>query len=109
MVDIPLAESIVHEDYKPYSRDHENDIALLRLNQSVEFTDWIKPLCLPIASVLRDKDYGNETVLTVAGWGRVSSIFYTFFTFFLSTLLKSVFFSLSFQTEVGRLGSFGFD
>lgn len=78
MVDIPLAESIVHEDYKPYSRDHENDIALLRLNQSVEFTDWIKPLCLPIASVLRDKDYGNETVLTVAGWGRVSSIFIHF-------------------------------
>lgn len=72
MVDIPIAERIVHENYHQNSRDHENDIALLRLNQSVQFTKWIKPLCLPIVSSLRDKEYDDKNVLTIAGWGQVS-------------------------------------
>lgn len=75
VVDIPLAELIVHEKYQPYSKDHENDIALLRLNRSVKFTKWIKPLCLPTTSNLRDKEYDGNNLLNyyVAGWGRVSS------------------------------------
>lgn len=72
VVDVPIAERIVHENYHPYSKNHDNDIALLRLNQSVQFTKWIKPLCLPIVSSLRDKDYDDKNVLTIAGWGRVS-------------------------------------
>lgn len=68
----------MHDQYNPYSRNNENDIALLRLNRSVEFTEWIKPLCLPTASVLRDRSYGNETTFVVAGYGRVSvSNFYS--------------------------------
>lgn len=94
VVDIPIAERIVHENYHPHSRDHENDIALLRLNQSVQFTKWIKPLCLPVVSSLRDKEYDDKNVLTIAGWGRVG--FYALIRHFLFAQRKKEF-SKNFQ------------
>lgn len=71
-VNIQIAESIVHEGYQPYSKNREHDIALLRLSRPVNFTKWIKPLCLPTTSTLRGLDYGVETTFTVSGWGAVS-------------------------------------
>lgn len=59
---VRIAEQIVHEDYAPLSNDQRYDIALLRLAEDVTFTNYIKPICLPVSSNLSQK-------LTVAGWG----------------------------------------
>ncbi|CAH1173515.1 unnamed protein product [Phaedon cochleariae] len=45
------------------------DIALIRLNSDVTFTDYIKPICLPTG----DFNIKLNDSLTVVGWGRTSS------------------------------------
>lgn len=71
MLNVPVIERIVHKGYSPFSRSQQNDIALLRLNQTVKFTSWIKPICLPNISMLRDIDYGSNYTLIASGWGQV--------------------------------------
>lgn len=77
-INYSIAEIIVHDGYRPHSANREHDIALIRLSQSVKFTVWIKPLCLPTASTLRDLDYGDDVTFQVAGWGAVSFLFFKF-------------------------------
>lgn len=67
--DVAIERAITHEQYDPNSRGQYNDIALLRLVRPVAFTDWIKPVCLPTASELRDTSFEGIT-LEVAGWGK---------------------------------------
>jgi hypothetical protein len=57
---------IVHKDYKKDSRTQYNDIALLRLEDEIEFNNFVSPICLPLDHVLRKKDYSNHT-FDVAG------------------------------------------
>lgn len=70
--DIPIAESISHENYVPRSQGQLNDIALLRLARSVTYSDWIKPICLPVSAQLKSKNF-NGALLTVAGWGKTEN------------------------------------
>lgn len=70
--DIPVAETIPHEGYLPASKTQENDIALLRLARSAQYTDWIKPICLPVAQNLRSFNF-DGVPLTVAGWGKTET------------------------------------
>lgn len=72
VVDVAVVERIPHEKYQPNSRTQENDIALLRLARSVQFTDWVKPICLPVSAHLKNKDYDGKP-LVVAGWGKTES------------------------------------
>ncbi|KAF2886004.1 hypothetical protein ILUMI_20169 [Ignelater luminosus] len=71
-LDITIEGQIPHELYIPRSVNRHYDIALLRLSKTVEFTNFIKPLCLPLSQRLRNKDY-NGRELTVAGWGRTET------------------------------------
>ncbi|XP_060089724.1 coagulation factor VII isoform X1 [Heteronotia binoei] len=63
-----VAEIIIHEQYIPKKTD--NDIALLRLDKPVNFTDYVIPICLPeqqfAATVLSSIKFS-----TVSGWGRL--------------------------------------
>ncbi|XP_055301168.1 serine protease easter-like [Sitodiplosis mosellana] len=77
VLDIPVVERIPHENYKSNSKTQENDIALLRLARSITFTDWIKPICLPISPGLTGKNYDNSTFI-VSGWGRTENVFCCF-------------------------------
>lgn len=66
LVTIPIEEQIAHEDYIPASKDQRNDIALLRLSRDVNFTHYIKAICLPL-----DSNVGQ--LLDVAGWGKTET------------------------------------
>lgn len=65
-VDISVAEVIVHPQYTTLTQ--YNDIALLKLEHDVEFSQWIKPICLPIDPEVRRIDFTTNT-LEVAGYG----------------------------------------
>ena len=60
-----IAEVVQHPDfYKPI--DWNNDISLVRMDQAVQFSEYIKPICLPPPDLL----IPNGTPCVVSGWGR---------------------------------------
>lgn len=63
VVTVGIEEQIAHENYNPHSSDQKYDIALLRLNREIPFTNYIKPICLP-----PNDNVGKK--LFVAGWGK---------------------------------------
>ncbi|KAL1394961.1 hypothetical protein pipiens_002952 [Culex pipiens pipiens] len=67
-VDVGFEKVIFHEDYIPSQEGRFNDIALIRLDRSVGFSDYIRPICLPTeAGVRASNNVGLETI--AAGWG----------------------------------------
>lgn len=72
MVDIPVVETIIHENYVPASRSQENDIALVRLERAAQYTEFIRPICLPIGK-LQNIKYDENSILTVVGFGRTEN------------------------------------
>lgn len=69
--EIPVAETIVHEGYDPYSRSQDHDIALLRLQRPATITNFTRVVCLP------DQNSKNENydgvALHVAGFGKTEN------------------------------------
>lgn len=68
VLNIPIEELIPHENYNPNLEAPEDDIALIRLSKAVNFTDFVKPICLPTDETLRDLDI-NDARLIASGWG----------------------------------------
>lgn len=67
--DIPIEQTIVHQDYHASDKNTHNDIALIRLARPVKYSYFIKAICLPTDTQLRGfTDVGKK--FTVAGWGR---------------------------------------
>ncbi|XP_051931451.1 serine protease 33-like isoform X2 [Hippocampus zosterae] len=62
-----VAEIINHEEYNEITND--NDIALMRLSSPVEFTNFIRPVCLAAPGSVVPA--GTETWVT--GWGTIGS------------------------------------
>ncbi|CAH0728251.1 unnamed protein product, partial [Brenthis ino] len=66
--ELQVEKPIVHEKY---SKDHYliNDIALLRVNKSIDFSFRnVKPICLPVWKEIRNINL-NGKASVVAGWG----------------------------------------
>lgn len=68
--DYDINEIKVHPRYS--SKVKQNDIALLRLNQTVQYSRHIRPICLPIDTNKR-KINEEGTSLRVAGWGETEN------------------------------------
>lgn len=66
--DIHVSEAIPHEGYLPTSETQENDIALLRLERPVQYSEYIRPICLPVSQSLSLNLDGVP--FSVAGWGK---------------------------------------
>ncbi|XP_004587214.1 prostasin isoform X1 [Ochotona princeps] len=60
------AEVIVHPDY--HEEGSQGDIALLKLSEKVNFSRYIRPICLPAANA----SFPNGLKCTVTGWGYVA-------------------------------------
>ncbi|XP_045537778.1 CLIP domain-containing serine protease B9 [Papilio machaon] len=66
-VDVMVVQVIVHPMYD--RRLHNGDISLLRLEKSINYTDFIRPVCLPTTEFVASQDYVIGTSFTTAGWG----------------------------------------
>lgn len=71
-IDIQIEKLIPHENYNVDITDQHNDIALIRLQQTVTFSDFIAPICLPISSDIRNNKFVGQS-LSVAGWGKTET------------------------------------
>lgn len=69
---VPVVEKIPHEYYDPFDKSQQHDIALLRLARSVEYSDFIKPICLPTTKELLGETFVG-TNATVSGWGKTET------------------------------------
>jgi len=67
-VDFGIEEVIVHPEYYSTNINKFHDIALIKLQHDVQFTKWIKPICLPLDLEVRKNLYASE-ILQVAGFG----------------------------------------
>ncbi|XP_068241561.1 uncharacterized protein [Palaemon carinicauda] len=60
-----ITHIFIHPEYVEIS--FINDISLLRLNEPVRFTDYVRPVCLPSpGSIIR-----NNRMCTLVGWGQL--------------------------------------
>ncbi|XP_017081642.1 melanization protease 1 [Drosophila eugracilis] len=73
-VDLPVLDRIPHPQYPGNSRDQLNDIALLRLRDEVQYSDFISPVCLPTLPSQQNNMFLGRKVV-VAGWGRTENNF----------------------------------
>ncbi|KAF2896027.1 hypothetical protein ILUMI_10148 [Ignelater luminosus] len=71
-LDVEIEEIIAHERYDSSNINQYHDIALLRLAEHVNYTDFIKPICIPMTDDLINRNYTGFS-LTVAGWGGTST------------------------------------
>lgn len=67
-----IEEKIIHEKYDSESKHQLHDIALLRLNETVTYTQWIRPICLPYSTEMIELDL-NGKELELVGWGKTES------------------------------------
>lgn len=62
-IDINIEWKSVHESYD--SKYISNDISMLRLNRIVNYTNLIKPICLPMTDALINRDYTGTSPFVV--------------------------------------------
>lgn len=67
-IELGIEKAISHPNYISSSSEQFYDIALLRLEQTVTYTDFIRPICLPASTELCGSMFVNAT-MEVAGWG----------------------------------------
>lgn len=60
--DFTVTETHVHPEYKPPV--HYHDIALVKLDRSARFSDYVQPACL-------HTEFPVPSDMTVTGWGKV--------------------------------------
>uniref|UniRef100_A0A182MQQ5 CLIP domain-containing serine protease n=1 Tax=Anopheles culicifacies TaxID=139723 RepID=A0A182MQQ5_9DIPT len=70
--DVLISAYVVHPDYYKQNGADYNDIALLQLSEVIEFTDFIRPICLPITPEARAANLTSRYA-TVAGWGQTEN------------------------------------
>ncbi|XP_071865358.1 venom serine protease Bi-VSP-like isoform X2 [Bombus fervidus] len=67
-VEVEIESIILHPDY--INGSYHDDIAILTLKKNVPFSEYIRPICLPIDQPLRNKNFEGYHPF-VAGWGEI--------------------------------------
>uniref|UniRef100_A0A2M4BS35 CLIP domain-containing serine protease n=2 Tax=Anopheles marajoara TaxID=58244 RepID=A0A2M4BS35_9DIPT len=68
-IDLNIEQIIVHDGYDVRDKSHVNDIALIRFTRNVEYTELVRPICLPLSDAVRNKNYVGVSSFA-AGWGK---------------------------------------
>ncbi|XP_069466561.1 chymotrypsin-like elastase family member 2A [Ambystoma mexicanum] len=66
---IQVQKLLNHRQWNPNALSSGYDISLLKLSQSVAYSNTIKPACLPVAGYILSNKYGCY----VTGWGRLQT------------------------------------
>lgn len=66
---MPILETIVHENSSG-DGSFTDDIALIRLKREINFTNYVKPICLPFAENLRNYNFDGRD-LQLVGFSRL--------------------------------------
>lgn len=66
-IDVPIVRYAEHPSYD--KKDGHTDLAVLYMEHEVQFSDAVKPICLPLSDTIRTKNFIGYTPF-VAGWGR---------------------------------------
>ncbi|XP_058820295.1 CLIP domain-containing serine protease B15-like isoform X2 [Topomyia yanbarensis] len=64
-----IERAIVHPLYQTTSANMRHDIALLKTEKEVQFTDYVIPICLPYSEEVREMPISQQN-FTVTGWGQ---------------------------------------
>ncbi|XP_055850341.1 serine protease easter-like [Episyrphus balteatus] len=60
-IDVTIEKLIRHEKFKILSFEGpRNDIALIRLSRIVDYTDYIRPICLPLDDILKESTFDGH-------------------------------------------------
>lgn len=68
-IDMAIDKLIVHEDHNNQPRSMWDDIALIRFDRDVTFSEYIRPICLPLDDAVRTSNLTGLRV-TEVGWSR---------------------------------------
>lgn len=68
-IDIKISKIYSHEHYDLKDPNKHNDIAVMRLESVVKFTEFVNPICLP-ADKSQVTDYGSVVVI---GFGKTET------------------------------------
>ncbi|RVE47478.1 hypothetical protein evm_007889 [Chilo suppressalis] len=68
-VDVLITQVYIYPEYSK-SDTFKGDIALLQLQKPVQFSDFIRPICLPTTEEIIKQDNSSESVFWTAGWGK---------------------------------------
>ncbi|KAF2896726.1 hypothetical protein ILUMI_09449 [Ignelater luminosus] len=66
---VDVAQTIVHDKYDPAVLSRRHDIALLQLQKEISFSNFIKPVCVPLSPDFDNSEYNKSKQATVIGWG----------------------------------------
>lgn len=75
-----IIKIILHPEY--IENGFINDISLLKMRESVRFTDYVRPICLPKPQTT----IIDGTFCTVVGWGQLSEVGWVFREYFVIVL-----------------------
>lgn len=64
----------IHEEFENFNHQYfRNDIALLKLTRSIDFSPYVLPICLPSKAMAKAPvDALSGEIATVIGYGRIS-------------------------------------
>lgn len=69
VLDVAVDTVIAHPDYVTGDARRRHDIALVRLQHAVNFSDSVRPVCLPVAGVFTLPPPSDPRGAKVHGWG----------------------------------------
>lgn len=70
--DYLVEKIIVHEQYSSKNLNKIHDIALLKLNKTVERTELVAPICIPTPEMVNSINV-EESTFDVTGWGKTET------------------------------------
>lgn len=70
--DVDYEKIIIHKNYDQTSQNKFHDIALIRLARDVEFTYYVKPICLARPNNSLRTGLSGTNRLMVIGWGETN-------------------------------------
>ncbi|CAG9789265.1 unnamed protein product [Diatraea saccharalis] len=71
-VDVSVSQVKIFPEYRK-SDTFKGDVALLRLQKPIYYSDFVRPICLPITDDTIRQDNSSKSIYWTAGWGKTEN------------------------------------